>query len=175
MTDPTPLAPRQIAALLDASRKALVAEMLALGGHAGERLIPDGWCANEVLGHLVEAEKRGFGGRIRAMIAEDAPALVTWVPPAVAAARHDDERDPESLVNEFLAIRDDSLVLVRSITAAQLVRTGIHPQVGPVTVQEILHEWVHHDRNHLSQMTALTQALVWQAMGNARRFSDPDV
>ena len=29
------------------------------------------------------------------------------------------------------------------------------------------------DRDHLAQLTALTQPLVWPAMGNARRFSEP--
>jgi hypothetical protein len=53
-------------------------------------------------------------------------------------------------------------------------RPGRHPQVGDVTVRDILHEWVDHDREHLAQLTALTQRLVWPGMGNARRLSEPD-
>jgi hypothetical protein len=53
-------------------------------------------------------------------------------------------------------------------------RPGRHPQVGDVTVRDILHEWVHHDREHLAQLTALTQRLVWPGMGNARRLSELD-
>ena len=71
MPDSLALAPRQVAALLDASRKAVVAEMGALGMHARVRLIDGEWCANEVVGHLIEAEQRGFAGRIRSIIAED--------------------------------------------------------------------------------------------------------
>jgi hypothetical protein len=71
-------------------------------------------------------------------------------------------------------LRDDSLVLVRSLGPATLARVGIHPQVGEVTVEEIAHEWIHHDRDHLAQLVALSQRLVWPAMGNARRFVDPD-
>jgi hypothetical protein len=33
-----------------------------------------------------------------------------------------------------------------------------------------MHEWVHHDRNHLKQLLANVQARVWPEMGNARRF-----
>ena len=55
--------------------------------------------------------------------------------------------------------------------AAMTTRT---PQVGDVTVRDILHEWVHRDRDHLAQLTALTQRPVWPGMGNARRFSQPD-
>jgi hypothetical protein len=174
MTDPAPRTPRQLAALLDASWKAIVAEMTALGPQAAERLIDGEWCANEVVGHLIEAERRGFAGRIRTMIAEERPRLQTWVPPAVAAARHDDERNPEDLVAELNMLRDESLALVRSLGPAALARVALQPQVGEVTVSEIAHEWVHHDREHLGQLIELTRRLVWPAMGNARFFSDPD-
>jgi hypothetical protein len=174
MTDPAPRTPRQLAALLDASRKAIVAEMTALGPDAAERLVVGEWCANEVVGHLVEAERRGFAGRIRTMIAEDRPRLQTWVPPSVAAARRDDERDPDDLVAELNMLRDESLALVRSLGPAALARVGLHPQVGEVTVSDIAHEWVHHDREHLGQLIVLTRRLVWPAMGSARRFFDAD-
>lgn len=174
MTDPTPRTPAQLAALLDASRTAIVAEIRALGPHAAERLVAGEWCANEVVGHLIEAERRGFAGRIRTMIAEERPHLQTWVPPAVAAARHDDERNPDDLVAELNRLRDESLTMVRSLDPTALSRIGLQPQVGEVTVSEIAHEWVHHDREHLGQLIALTRRLVWPAMGNARRFFDPD-
>jgi hypothetical protein len=174
MVAPIALTPKELAALLDASRQAVVAEMNALGGHAAERLIEGEWCANEIVGHLIEAERRGFAGRIRSMIAEDNPRLVTWVQTAVAAARHDDERRPADLVAELNVLRDDSLALVRSLSPATLARTGVHPQVGEVTVQDIVHEWVHHDREHVGQLVGFTRRLVWPAMGNARFFSDPD-
>jgi len=174
MTDPAPRTPKQLAALLDASRNAIVAEMAALGPHAAERLIDGAWCANEVVGHLIEAERRGFAGRIRAMISEERPPLPTWVPTAVAVTRHDDERDPADLVAELGRLRDENLVLVRTLGPAALARVGLHPQVGEVTVSEIAHEWVHHDREHLGQLLELTRRLVWPAMGNARLFFDPD-
>ena len=173
--EPAPLAPKQIATLLDASRRAIILEVEALVPYGDFRPIPGIWCPNEVVGHLIEADKRGFAWRIRSMIAEENPALHTWVPTAVEAARHDDGRDSSELAAEFGALRDESLALVRSLGPAALARPGRHPQVGDVTVRDILHEWVHHDRDHLAQLTALTQRLVWPGMGNARRFSEPDV
>jgi hypothetical protein len=41
-------------------------------------------------------------------------------------------------------------------------------------VADLLHEWVHHDRNHLRQILASVQAFVWPHMANAQRFSRPD-
>src|SRR2546425_1017037 len=50
-------------------------------------------------------------------------------------------------------------------------RGGLHPQVGRLTVDELLHELVHHDGNHLRQALGNVQAYVWPHMGNARRFT----
>jgi len=44
--------------------------------------------------------------------------------------------------------------------------------VGDLRVDELLGEWVHHDRNHVRQMLAVTQERVWAQMGAARAFSD---
>ena len=68
--EPAPLTPKQIATLLDASRRAIILELEALVPHGDYRPIPGSWCPNEVVGHLIEAEKRGFAWRIRLMIAE---------------------------------------------------------------------------------------------------------
>ena len=173
-SEPAPLTPARIATLLDASRRAVILELEALAPYGDYRPFVGEWCPNEVVGRLLEAEKRGFAGRVRSMLAEENPTLQTWVPPAVAAARHDDARDSSELVAEFEVLRDASLVLVRSLGPAALARSGRHPQVGEVTVRDIIHEWVHHDRRHLSQLTELTRRLVWPGMGNARRFSQPD-
>ena len=43
-----------------------------------------------------------------------------------------------------------------------------------LAVGDLVGEWVHHDRNHVKQILAVTQARVWDQMGAARRFVDPD-
>ena len=166
-----PLDPATIAALLAATRAVVAAESDALGEAGGWRPAPGEWSVNECVGHLLEAERRGFAGRIRQILAEDRPALATWDEPAVAAARRDDLRDGRDLAAEFVSLRTDSLALVESLTSADLGRVGIHPEVGELRVDALLGEWVHHDRNHVRQMLAVTQARVWAQMGNARRFS----
>ena len=167
------LTPAEIVRLVRASTDAAAGEVRALGDGARTRPAPGEWSANEVLGHLIEADRRGFVGRARAALDADRPMFQEWDQPAVAAARHDDERDPEELVREFLAAREDDLALVGSLDPATFERAGIHPVVGELTVGNILHEWVHHDREHVAQMYAISRALVRPGMGNARKFSDP--
>ena len=174
MTEPTAFAPARIADLLSASAATAVAELLALGDDAGWRPEPGEWSANECVGHLIEAERRGFAGRIRIILAGAAsrkrPKLEAWDQSAVAAARRDDLRTGVELAAEFDALRADGVALVRSLRKGDLVRAGDHPHVGPLRIDELLGEWVHHDRNHVRQMLAVSQSRVWPQMGNARRF-----
>ena len=170
-----PVAPARIADLLAASATIVVAELAALGSDGGWRPEPGEWSANECVGHLIEAERRGFAGRIRLILAADRPEtpaeLEDWDPPAVAEARADHRRSGDELAAEFATLRVDGLALVRSLQAADLDRVGLHPVVGPLRVRDLLGEWVHHDRNHIRQLLAVTQGRVWGQMGNARRFS----
>ena len=172
MTD-TVLSPATLAGLLEASATTIAAELRALGADARWHPAQGEWCANEVLGHILEAERRGFNGRIRTILAESEPALASWDQVGIAAERRDCERDPEALLAEFLAIRADSVALVRSLTAEDLGRSGLHDRVGRLSIGEVTAEWVHHDRNHVRQMLANSQDRVWRQMGYAQRFSAP--
>jgi DinB superfamily len=156
---------RAAAASIRAEVSALPAPLLEWHPAAGE------WCIKEVLGHLSEAERRGFAGRIRIILNENEPTFQTWDQDEVARARKDCERDAAALLTEFMGLREEGAVLAAGLTAADLARGGHHPKVGYLTVGDLLHEWVHHDRNHLRQMMANVQALAWPYMGNAQRFS----
>ena len=170
--DPRPLTPGECARLLESAAAAMRAELAALTDDVlGWHPAPGEWCAKEVLGHLIESERRGFAGRIRLILAKDEPDLEGWDQGEVARGRRDCERPAAGLVAEFDALRRDSVGLIAGLRAGDLGRGGRHPKVGHLRVSDLLHEWVHHDRNHFRQMLANVQAAAWPHMGNARRFS----
>lgn len=159
---------RLLAGSLSASRATIEAMPPAL---LTWRPAPGEWCALEVVGHLSEAEERGFASRIRDILAEDRPRFAGWDPEAVALARRDHERDPAGLLAEFAERRLASIALVETLAVGDLGRGGDHPDVGFLTIRDLLHEWVHHDANHIRQILANIQAYTWPHMGNAQRFS----
>ena len=170
-----PLDPGKIADLLAVGPAILDAELRA----AGEALAswppaPGEWSMKACVGHLIEAERRGFAGRIRIVLAEDRPNLMTWDQPVVALARHDDERPMDELLAEFADLRADSVELIRSLRSSDLDRIGRHPFVGDLAVRDVLAEWPHHDRNHIRQALAIVQARVYDQLGSARRFVDDE-
>ena len=166
--------PKQVATLLRGAVAILEAEVAALPNDVLTwHPAPGEWCVNEVLGHLIEADRRGFGGRIRGMVTTPDAPLVGWDQNEVARARRDCQRETRDLLNELAALRRDGAALVESLKPADLARRGQHPKVGALSVNDILQEWVHHDRNHAKQIFSNVQAYTWPAMGNTQKFSLP--
>jgi len=172
---PEPLKPQAVAGLLQSAAAVIHAELSALPAPVlGFHPAPGEWCAKEVLGHLIECERRGFSGRIHVILKSDhSPELEGWDQDAVARARKDCDREWSELYHEFSRLRTASVAQVAGLSAADLARRGQHPKVGVLTVADVLHEWVYHDRNHIRQILANVQAFAWPHMGNAQRFSAP--
>lgn len=169
------LSTADIARLLRASGAEITAEIEALPeALASWHPAQAEWCVKECLGHLIEAERRGFAGRIRFMLQhDDNPTLPSWDQVAVARARNDCAAETSTLVRALREERAASVALVTSLQPEDLARGGEHPQVGHLTISEIVSEWVHHDRNHLKQVLTNVQSYAWRQMGAAQRFSLP--
>jgi hypothetical protein len=164
------LTPDEVAGYLEASCALIESELKALGDDAGWHQAPGAWCARAVVGHLIEAEKRGFAGRIRIILAGDRPTLAAWDQVEVEQQRNDCARLTDSVWMEFMGLRHASVKLVRSLQPADFERSGVHPKVGELRVRWLLHEWISHDRNHTKQMLSIAQERVWPHMGNSQLF-----
>ena len=172
MEEPAPLAAADIARLLRASTAAIDSEVQAAPPEVARwHPAPGEWCVNEVLGHLIEADRRGFAGRVQVLLESEHPELVGWDQEEVALSRRDCESDPRELLGELLAQRERGLRIVDGLAPSEMSRSGRHPRVGELSVGEVVNEWVHHDRNHLKQILSNLQAYVWPQMGAAQGFS----
>ncbi len=170
--EPRILTAREIAGLLEGMMTVVQTELGALpvdvvNYHPG----PQEWCVKEALGHIIEAERRGFAGRIRTILAQDEPDLQGWDQNQVEQDRNDCARDLNDLLDEFTALRTESVALVRGLSDSDLQRGGMHPQVGYLRVNDLLHEWPAHDRNHVRQMMANVQSYLFPLMGNSQKFA----
>ena len=164
--------PAEIAALLESAVAAIRAEVSALPKALSTFHPADGeWSINEIIGHLIEAERRGFAGRIKVLLATKDPQLEGWDQNEVARGRRDDMKTAAKLVTELERMRAESVLIVRGLKPGDLTRGGQHPKVGWLRVEDILHEWVHHDRNHIKQIYGNVQAWAWPHMGNTQKFS----
>jgi hypothetical protein len=172
MDGPAPLTPTEIASLLRSSGGAIESEVRAASlDLLSWRPSPEAWCIKEVLGHVIEADRRGFSGRVRELLERDGRELAAWDQDEVERARHDRDRDARELLEEFRSVREPGLQILERLSAADLSRSGRHPKVGDLSIGDVINEWMHHDRNHLKQILSNSQTYVWPHMGAAQGFS----
>ena len=127
------------------------------------RGLPDGWIqAHEggetwspfdVMGHLIHGERADWIPRARILLEHgDARAFDTF--DRFAQFRDSDGRTLDALLDEFAALRRQSLVALDAfaLTEADLDRRGRHPELGAVTLRNLLATWVAHDLDHVSQI-----------------------
>jgi hypothetical protein len=60
-------------------------------------------------------------------------------------------RSPAAVVDEFTRLRALGLAALSRITPPDLPRRAIHQELGPVTLEEMLHNWGGHDLMHTVQ------------------------
>jgi len=161
------VSPKEIAARIDAAGTAIEAELGTMGEELASWHPAEGeWCVKEVLGHIMQTERIGFAGRIVEILAADEPSLR-----ATGDAPPSCDRNLAEMLAEFREQRTRSVDQVAGLQPADLLRGGVHLRVGRLTVNDILHEWVHHDQAHLKQVLSNIQAYVWPQMGGAQGFA----
>jgi hypothetical protein len=76
------------------------------------------------------------------------------------------------LLETFAALRARSLEELRDLNLIPhpLHSRGTHPQVGPVTLEQLLATWVVHDLNHLHQIAKAMAYQYREAVGGWRQF-----
>jgi hypothetical protein len=113
------------------------------------------WSPFDVVGHLIHGEETDWIPRARIILAQDGDRAFV---PFDRFAQFDKSkgRTLAQLLDEFARLRVENLDVFRSwnLTSAQLDLTGEHPELGTVTLRQLLATWVVHDLNHLRQIVA---------------------
>ena len=111
------------------------------------------WSPFDVMGHLIHGERADWIPRARIIVEHgEARPFDTFD----RLAQFDESRDRtiKSLLDDFAAARRQSLreLAALNLTASDLDRRGRHPQLGAVTLRQLLSTWVAHDLDHLMQI-----------------------
>jgi len=109
---------------------------------------PGEWSAVECLRHLVETERQVFPVRVeRFLLGKDFKAFN----PEAGDAQARTVIDAGQLAGEFEQLRSASLQLLSRLGHTDLERTANHPELGRVTLRELIMEWAGHDLMHTVQ------------------------
>jgi hypothetical protein len=108
---------------------------------------PNEWSALECLQHLIDTERNVFPTRLRAFLAgQDFPAFDSDTQGAKPCTENAIE-----MVAEFTHLRAESLALLTKVVPDDLSCKSRHAELGPVSLNEMLHEWAGHDLMHTVQ------------------------
>lgn len=121
---------------------------------------------NQVLGHLIHGEKTDWVPRIKLILESgDARPFVPFdrrgFPGGVG------QTPIAELLNEFEQLRKANLAFLGSLslTPSQLALKGLHPELGSVTLGQLLATWVVHDLNHVAQVARVMSRRYQTAVG----------
>jgi hypothetical protein len=121
------------------------------------------WSPFDIVGHLIHGEETDWVPRAKIILEHgEARPFDTFDRLAQFAASAG--RTLPDLLDEFAARRRHSLreLAALQLTDADLDRRGRHPQLGVVSLRQLLATWVAHDLDHLVQVSRVL----------ARQYSD---
>lgn len=132
---------------------------------------PDTWSPFDIMGHLVHAEE------------------ADWIPRAGIILEHGEGRafDPfdrfamfeksrgkslGDLLDEFERLREENLreLEAMNLTPEKLNKRGTHPDLGVVTLSQLLSTWVVHDLGHVAQIARVMSKQYGEAVGPWRAY-----
>ena len=114
----------------------------------------DTWSPFDVVGHLIHAEQTDWIPRAKVILSHGvARAFDKFDRFAQFAAS--EGRPLGSLLDEFAALRRKNLgeLAAMHLSEADLERAGTHPELGMVTLRQLLATWVAHDLDHIVQIS----------------------
>jgi len=131
---------------------------------------PGTWNALAIVGHLIEGERSDWLPRARHLL-EHGEARPFPPFDRLAQLRHPG-RSIGELLDTFAAERARSLadLAALQLTAADLQRTGTHPEFGRVTLRQHLATWVAHDLSHVAQIARVMARRMGAEVGPWRAY-----
>ncbi len=127
---------------------------------------PESWTPLDVVGHLIHGEE------------------ADWIPRAKLILEHGEKRTFEpfdrfamfensrgkilgDLLDRFEQLRGESLKELdgMSLTPELLVKRGMHPELGVVTLSQLLSTWIVHDLGHIGQVVRVMAKQYTEAVG----------
>jgi hypothetical protein len=136
------------------------------------RKTPESFSPIDVLGHLMHGE------------------MTDWMPRVHMILEHQDKRafepfdrfgfqsliagkSADELLDEFAEMRQQGLKTLRElgVTEELLALPGLHPELGPVTLGNLLANWVVHDLSHIAQIVKAMAGEYRDAVGPWRAYT----
>jgi uncharacterized damage-inducible protein DinB len=132
---------------------------------------PDSWSPFDVVGHMIHGEKTDWIPRARVILEHgDGRAFEPF--DRFAMFEESRGRSLGELLSAFERLRAESLRELEGmrLTPELLAKRGAHPELGVVTLGQLLSTWVVHDLGHVGQIVRVMAKQYGEAVGPWRDY-----
>jgi hypothetical protein len=132
---------------------------------------PETWSPYDIVGHLIHGEETDWIPRAK-IILEHGEARAFEPFDRVAMFEKPKGKSIAELLDTFAVLRNQSLHELNEmqLTPALLETRGKHPELGVVTLKQLLAAWVVHDLGHIRQITRVLAKQYGDAVGPWRAY-----
>ena len=127
---------------------------------------PETWSPYDIVGHLIHGERTDWIPRARIVLEQGANRRFTSYD-RFAQFRESKGKTLVELLDEFERLRGRNLVTLAAwqLTDSQFALEGQHPELGAVTLRQLLASWVVHDLGHIAQCARVMAKQYREAIG----------
>ena len=136
------------------------------------RKTPDAFSPADVVGHLSHGERTNWMPRVNAILKhQDTIAFDGF--DRFAFRPLIENKSIDELLDEFASLRNQSLAALNALHLSDdhLSLPGKHPDLGAVTLGNLLATWVVHDLGHISQIVKAMANEYRDAVGPWRAYT----
>lgn len=132
---------------------------------------PETWSPYVIVGHLIHGERTDWIPRAQ-IILDQGPQRRFSPFDRFAQFRESRGKSLVELLDEFARLRAENLSTLDRwrLTDAQLALVGEHPELGPVTLRQLLATWVAHDLGHVAQTARVMAKQYRESVGPWRAY-----
>ncbi|MGI8401351.1 MAG: DinB family protein [Gemmatimonadaceae bacterium] len=124
----------------------------------------EAWSPSEIVGHLIHGERTDWISRARIILKQESYRRFD---PFDRFADLKSDRQLRDRLREFASLRAGNVATLRgwNLKDKDLELTGEHPELGTVTLRQLLATWVVHDVSHVAQITRTMAREYTEAVG----------
>jgi hypothetical protein len=116
---------------------------------------PEKWNLLEIVCHLYDEEREDFRARVKHTLENPDLPLSPIDPIGWVTERKYAEQDYDTLLQEFITERNNSIAWLNTLTDPKWDNAYKHPKFGELTAEMFFTSWLAHDYLHIKQITKI--------------------
>ncbi|HMG33520.1 MAG TPA: putative metal-dependent hydrolase [Blastocatellia bacterium] len=121
---------------------------------------PGGWTVRQVVHHVPDSHLNSYI-RFKLALTEDEPTIKPYDEAAWAELLEARTAPPEISLGLLDALHQRWVLLLREMSSGDYQRTLRHPEIGQLSLNEVLCIYAWHGRHHTAHITALRDRMGW--------------